>query len=110
MPCFDEPSRSRAVSRLALQAGLAAGLAGCSSDRIMDTPSAARPQASPEVTGSVRPQAAPSHKVETSALPPPTYGGSAGIGGTGGIGAPARPGLTRSGSPPPKRPPPPAPA
>ncbi len=33
-----------------------------------------------EVTGSVRPQAAPTHKVETSALPPPTYGGSAGIG------------------------------
>src|SRR5436190_19837345 len=93
MPSFDEPSRSRAVSRLALLAGLAAGLAGCSSDRFMDTPFASRPQASPEVTGSVRPQAAPTHKVESSALPPPTYGGSAGIGGiggTGGIGAPAR--------------------
>ena len=63
-----EPARSRAVSRLALLAALAAGLAGCSSDRFMDTPFASRPQASPEVTGSVRPQAAPAHKVETSAL------------------------------------------
>src|SRR5207237_1176344 len=64
--------RSRAVSRLALLAALAAGLAGCSSDRFMETPFASRPQASPEVTGSVQP--APAHKVETSALPPPTYG------------------------------------
>ena len=78
MPFFVEPSRSRAVSRLALLAGLAAGLAGCSSDRFMETPFASRPQASPEVTGSVQP--APAHKVETSALPPPTYGSSAGIG------------------------------
>jgi len=110
MPSFDEPSRSRAVSRLALLAALAAGLAGCSSDRFMDTPFAARPQASPEVTGSVRPQAAPSHKVETSALPPPTYGGSAGIGGTGAIGAPARQEITGSVSTHQKQPAQPAPA
>ena len=32
MSSFVEPSRSRAVSRLALMAALAAGLAGCSSD------------------------------------------------------------------------------
>src|SRR6185436_7230695 len=107
MPSFDEPSRSRAVSRLALLAALAAGLAGCSSDRFMDTPFAARPQASPEVTGSVRPQAAPAHKVETSALPPPTYGGSAGIGG---IGAPARQDITGSVSTHQKQPAQPAPA
>src|SRR2546421_10784047 len=97
-----EPARSRAVSRLALMAALAAGLAGCSSDRFMDTPFAARPQASPEVTGSVRPQAAPAHKVETSALPPPTYGGSAGTGGTGNYQPPARQDITGSGSPHPK--------
>src|SRR5947209_3533984 len=71
MSSFVEPSRSRAVSRLALLASLAAGLAGCSSDRFLETPFASRPQASPEVTGSVPPQAAPAHKVETSALPPP---------------------------------------
>jgi len=110
MPCFDEPLRSRAASRLALLAGLAAGLAGCSSDRFMETPFASRPQASPEVTGSVRPQAAPAHKVETSALPPPTYGGSAGIGGTGGIGAPARQDITGSVSTHQKQPAQPAPA
>jgi len=110
MPFLDEPSRSRAVSRLALLAGLAAGLAGCSSDRFMDTPFASRPQASPEVTGSVRPQAAPTHKVETSALPPPTYGGSAGIGGTGAIGAPARQEVTGSVSTHQKQPAQPAPA
>src|SRR5439155_22650394 len=79
MSSFVEPARSRAVSRLALLAALAAGFAGCSSDRFMETPFASRPQASPEVTGSVQP--APAHKVETSALPPPTYGSSAGIGG-----------------------------
>ena len=32
MSSFVEPSRSRAVSRLAILAALAAGLAGCSSD------------------------------------------------------------------------------
>ena len=58
-------------------AALAAGLAGCASDRFLEAPQASRQQASPEVTGSVRPQAAPSHKVETSALPAPNYGGSA---------------------------------
>ena len=77
MSTFVEPSRSRAVSRLALLAGLAAGLAGCSSDRFMETPFASRPQASPEVTGSVQP--APARKVESAALPAPTYGGSAGV-------------------------------
>jgi murein DD-endopeptidase MepM/ murein hydrolase activator NlpD len=82
MSAFVEPSRSRAVSRLALLAALAAGVAGCSSDfsRMTESPWASKPQASNEVTGSVRPQAAPTHKVETSSLPPPTYGGSAGIG------------------------------
>jgi murein DD-endopeptidase MepM/ murein hydrolase activator NlpD len=81
MSRFVEPLRSRAVSRLALMAAFAAGLAGCSSDfsRMSENPHS-RQQASNEVTGSVRPQPAPTQKVETSALPPPTYGGSAGIG------------------------------
>jgi murein DD-endopeptidase MepM/ murein hydrolase activator NlpD len=97
-----EPSRSRAVSRLALLAAIAAGLAACSNDttRFNDNPWASKPQASNsgnagsnDVTGSI-PQAnsAPTHRVETSALPPPSaapvrsaavtpsYGGSAGIG------------------------------
>ncbi|MEJ0077054.1 MAG: LysM peptidoglycan-binding domain-containing M23 family metallopeptidase [Alphaproteobacteria bacterium] len=80
MSSFDEPSRARAVSRLALMAAFAAGLAGCSSDfsRFEGQQWAAKPQASNDVTGSV--QAAPSHKVESSALPAPSYGGSAGIG------------------------------
>jgi murein DD-endopeptidase MepM/ murein hydrolase activator NlpD len=82
MSRFVEPLRSRAVSRLALMAAFAAGLAGCSSDfsRMGESPWASKQQASNEVTGSVRPQPAPTQKVETSALPPPTYGGSAGIG------------------------------
>ncbi|MEA2877957.1 MAG: hypothetical protein QOF14_3153 [Hyphomicrobiales bacterium] len=80
MSRFVEPSRSRAVSRLALLAVISAGMAGCSSDRFTETPFASKPQASNEVTGSVRPQPAPTSKVESSALPPPTYGGSAGIG------------------------------
>src|SRR4051794_21625465 len=77
---FVEPARSRAVSRLALTAALAAGLSGCASDRFMEAPQASRTQASPEVTGSVHPApaAAPSQKIQTSALPPPAYGGSAG--------------------------------
>jgi murein DD-endopeptidase MepM/ murein hydrolase activator NlpD len=81
---FVEPSRSRAVSRLALMAAFAAGLAGCSSDfsRMGDSQWAGKPQASNQtsndVTGSV--QSAPTHKVETSALPAPSYGGSGGIG------------------------------
>jgi murein DD-endopeptidase MepM/ murein hydrolase activator NlpD len=99
MSSFAEPSRSPAVSRLALAAALAAGLAGCSSDfsRMSENPWASKPQAS-EVTGSVRPQAAPTHKVETSALPPPTYGGSAGIGHQ----PPARQEVTGSVSAPPR--------
>src|SRR5947199_9782613 len=102
MSSFVEPSRSRAVSRLALLAGLAAGLAGCSSDRFMETPFASRPQASPEVTGSVQP--ARSQKVETSALPPPTCGGPAGSG------TPARQDVTGSVSAHQKQPAQPAPA
>jgi murein DD-endopeptidase MepM/ murein hydrolase activator NlpD len=80
MSSFDEPSRPRAVSRLALMAAFAAGLAGCSSDfsRFEGQHWAGKPQASNDVTGSVQP--APSHKVESAALPAPTYGGSAGIG------------------------------
>jgi len=35
MSRFVEPSRSRAVSRLALLAVISAGMAGCSSDRFM---------------------------------------------------------------------------
>ncbi|MEA2872928.1 MAG: hypothetical protein QOH67_2904, partial [Hyphomicrobiales bacterium] len=66
--------------RLALLAVISAGMAGCSSDRFTETPFASRPQASPEVTGSVRPQPAPTSKVESSALPPPSYGGGGGIG------------------------------
>ena len=78
MSSFVEPSRARAVSRLALMAAFAAGLAGCSSDfsRFEGQHWAGKPQASNDVTGSVQP--APSHKVEQSALPAPTYGGSAG--------------------------------
>jgi murein DD-endopeptidase MepM/ murein hydrolase activator NlpD len=83
MSSFVEPSRARAVSRLALMAAFAAGLAGCSSDfSRFEGQWAGKPQAGNDVTGSVPQhapaQAAPSHKVETSALPAPSYGGSAG--------------------------------
>src|SRR6266850_7293493 len=99
MSRFVEPSRSRAVSRLALVALISAGAAGCSSDfsRFGESPFASKPQASSEVTGSVRAQPAPTQKVETSALPPPTYGGSAGIG----YQPPARPDITGSVQTPP---------
>jgi murein DD-endopeptidase MepM/ murein hydrolase activator NlpD len=84
MSSFVEPSRARSVSRIALMAAFAAGLAGCSSDiSRFEAPWAGKQQASSDVTGSVQhapAQAAPSHKVETSALPAPTYGGSAGVG------------------------------
>jgi murein DD-endopeptidase MepM/ murein hydrolase activator NlpD len=84
MSSFVEPSRARAVSRLALMAALAAGLAGCSSDFSRFEGPWANKQGGGDVTGSVQQhapaQAAPSHKVETSALPGPTYGGSAGVG------------------------------
>src|SRR3954466_681301 len=76
MSSLFEPSRSRAVSRIALLAVISAGMAGCSSDRFMESTYAAKPQASNEVTGSVRPQPAPTQKVETSALPAPAYGAS----------------------------------
>jgi murein DD-endopeptidase MepM/ murein hydrolase activator NlpD len=95
MSNFDEPSRSRTVSRLALLALMSAGVAGCSSDfsRISENPWTSKPQASAqgsagssEVTGSVRPaassHAASSHKVESAALAPPsqpTYGGGTGM-------------------------------
>lgn len=98
---FDEPSRSRAVSRLALMAAFAAGLAGCSSDfsRFGESQWAGKPQASNQasndVTGSVQP--APTHKVETSALAAPTYGGGGGIGT---YQPPARPEVTGSVQPP----------
>jgi murein DD-endopeptidase MepM/ murein hydrolase activator NlpD len=83
---FDEPSRSRTVSRLAILAVISAGLAGCSSDfsRFEGGPYAQRPQASNEATGSIRQQSAPTGRVESSALPPPapsqpTAGGGAGM-------------------------------
>ena len=69
MPSFVESFRSHAVWRVALLAALAAGLTGCSSDfsRFGESPWASKPQAqaSNEVTGSVRPQAALTHKVES---------------------------------------------
>src|ERR1044072_3036148 len=80
-----EPSRSRAVSRLALAAALSAGIAGCSSDfsRMTENPWASKPQASHqgsagsnEVTGSVR-QSAPASKVERQPLAAPDSGGRA---------------------------------
>jgi len=84
MSSFDEPSRARAVSRLALMAAFAAGLAGCSGDFSRFEGPWAGKQSGGDVTGSVQQhapaQAAPSHKVESSALPAPSYGGSAGLG------------------------------
>jgi hypothetical protein len=65
MSSFLEPFRSHAVSRLALLATLA-GLTGCSDySRFNESPWASKPQAqaSNEVTGSVRPQAALTHTV-----------------------------------------------
>src|SRR3979490_2315640 len=83
---FDEPSRSRIVSRIALLAVISAGLAGCSSDfsRFEGGPYASRPQAATEAPGSIRQQSAPTGRVESSALPPPapsqpTAGGGAGM-------------------------------
>src|ERR1044072_1048026 len=84
-----EPSRSRAVSRLALAAALSAGIAGCSSDfsRMTENPWASKPQASHqgsagsnEVTGSIRHQSAPTAQVESQPLAAPTYGGGSGMG------------------------------
>ena len=84
-----EPSRSRAVSRLALAAALSAGIAGCSSDfsRMTENPWGSKPQASHqgsagsnEVTGSVRQQSAPTGQVESQPLAAPTYGGGSGMG------------------------------
>ena len=84
-----EPSRSRAVSRLALAAALSAGIAGCSSDfsRMTENPWASKPQASHQgsagsndVTGSVRQQSAPTGQVESQPLAAPTYGGGPGMG------------------------------
>jgi hypothetical protein len=67
MSSFVESFRLRAVSRLALLATLA-GLTGCSDfSRFNESPWATKPQAqaSNEVTGSVRPQAALTPKVES---------------------------------------------
>jgi murein DD-endopeptidase MepM/ murein hydrolase activator NlpD len=69
-----EPSRSRALSRVAILALIAAGAAGCSSDvsRFNESPFAARkapPQS--EVTGSVQPAPAPVSRVEAQPLPAP---------------------------------------
>ena len=80
---FVEPSRSRALSGLAVTALIAAGLAGCSSDtsRFAENPFASRPQPAPEYTGSVQPH--PAGRVETQALAPPprvTQNGGPGIG------------------------------
>ena len=57
MSSFVEPFRSHAVSRLALMAALAAGLAGCSSEmsRFSESPWASKPQA----------QAPANHKLPT---------------------------------------------
>ena len=73
-PCRVLPSWRRLPRALPAAAAISPGLRG---------PSAGKPQAGNDVTGSVKhapAQAAPSHKVETSALPAPTYGGSAGVG------------------------------
>ncbi len=112
-----EPSRSRAVSRLALLAALSAGLAGCSSDfsRMTENPWTSKPQASHqgsagsnEVTGSVRQQSAPTARVESQPLAAPTYGGGSGMGSynppPAAQPAPAqRPEYTGSISPPPRQ-------
>ena len=116
-----EPSRSRAVSRLALAAALSAGIAGCSSDfsRMTENPWASKPQASHqgsagsnEVTGSVRQQSAPTGRVESQPLAAPTYGGGSGMGSYNPPQAaqaappPPRPEYTGSISPPPRQAPP----
>jgi murein DD-endopeptidase MepM/ murein hydrolase activator NlpD len=112
---FDEPSRSRAVSRIALLAVISAGLAGCSSDfsRFEGGPYASRPQTQNEVTGSVRQQSAPTGRVESSALPPPapsqpTAGGGAGMASynppPAPVAAPAAPRHEYTGSIPPAAP------
>ena len=87
MSSFVEPMRSRFMSRVAVLALVAAGVAGCSSDfsRFGEGQFASRPPANSEVTGSVRQQpaqAAPAGRVESSALPPPgpTAGGGPGMG------------------------------
>ena len=98
-----EPSRSRALSGLAVAALLATGVAGCSSDttRLAENPFASRPAQQPEYTGSVQPQ--PSGRVESQALPPPqrTAGGSAGIGSYQPQYSPPRQEYTGSIAPPP---------
>jgi murein DD-endopeptidase MepM/ murein hydrolase activator NlpD len=115
---FDEPSRSRTVSRLAILAVISAGLAGCSSDfsRFDGGPYASRPQASNEATGSIRQQSAPTGRVESSALPPPapsapTAGGGAGMASYNPPPPPAAPRHEYTGSIPaagPRQPPAPA--
>lgn len=106
MSSLVEPSRSRAVSRLALLAALSAGVAGCSSDfsRMTENPWSSKPQASHqgsagsnEVTGSVRQQSAPTSRVESQPLAAPTYGGGSGMGSY-------NPPPTAQAAPPPPRP------
>src|ERR1043165_8719057 len=89
MSSLVEPSRSRAVSRLALVVALSAGVAGCSSDfsRMTENPWGSKPQASHQgsagsndVTGSLRQQSAPTSPVDSQPLAPPTYGGGSGMG------------------------------
>ena len=96
MSCFIEPSRSRAVSRLALAAALSAGIAGCSSDfsRMGENPWQSKPQASAasgEVTGSVRGQSAPSSRVDSAALDAPAAHPPGRGDATGSISAPRQP-------------------
>ena len=80
MSSLVEPSRSRAVSRIALAAAMSAGIAGCSSDfsRMTENPWSSKPQASQQgsagsndVTGSVRQQSAPTNRVESQPLAAP---------------------------------------
>ena len=87
MSSLVEPSRSRAVSRIALAAAMSAGIAGCSSDfsRVAENPWSSKPQASHQgsagsndVTGSVRQQSAPTNRVDSQPLAAPAYGGGSG--------------------------------
>jgi murein DD-endopeptidase MepM/ murein hydrolase activator NlpD len=75
-----EPARSRALSSVAVAALLAAGVAGCASDRFNEGPFASRAAPPQETTGSIQTQ--PTGRVESQALPPPsrTQNGSPGMG------------------------------
>src|SRR6266705_233735 len=60
----------RAPSRLVVLTAIAAGLAGCSSERYNDNRYAARPAPQPEPTGAAA--MAPSGRIEQTTLPPPS--------------------------------------